>query len=136
LEGEKLKYLSETDEKLLFLDNTNVKQSEMEPYIKLAKEHGYVVVLIEPRTPWKLQVRELAAKNVHNVPFTTISRRLEQYDEILPCYFGWFVSQADCVTLHTTAKDILWKCLQITDFLQCIKVFSGDLTCTEFCFSK
>jgi 2',3'-cyclic-nucleotide 3'-phosphodiesterase len=113
---------------ILFLDNTNVTHSEVETYINLAKQYGYVVVLVEPKTPWKFEARQLAARNTHNVSFTKIRRKVEQYDEILPLYFGWFVSPADYTRLQTTAKDSLWKCLQITDFQQCIKAFSGDLT--------
>ena len=73
---------------LLFLDNTNVKHSEVEPYIKYAKQHGYVVVLVEPRTPWKRQPVELRAKSTHDVPLMTIRKRLEQYEDIVPIYFA------------------------------------------------
>lgn len=100
---------------------------EVETYINIAKQYGYVVVLVEPKTPWKFQARELSSRNKHNVPFTAIRKRIERWDEILPHYFGWFVSPADCVKLKTMAKDVLSKCLQIADFQQCIKAFSGDL---------
>ena len=100
---------------------------EVETYINIAKQYGYVVVLVEPKTPWKFQARELSSRNKHNVPFTAIRKRIEHWDEILPHYFGWFVSPADCVKLKTMAKDVLWKCLQIADFQQCINAFSGDL---------
>lgn len=126
-----------TDSQLLSLDNTNVRHDEVETYMSLAKQHGYVVVLVEPKTPWKFQARELSTRNKHNVSFVAIRRRIEQYDEILPHYFGWFVSPPDCVRLKTMAKDVLWKCLQIPDFQECIKAFSGDYflflqTCCNF----
>ena len=100
----------------------------MEPYVTFAKQYGYVVVLVEPRTPWKRQATELKAKSTHSVPLMTIRRRLEEYNEILPLYFGWFVSPGEREVLQSMAKDVLLKCLQIPDFQRCTKAFSGDLT--------
>ena len=121
---------------VFFLDNPNLKQTEVEPYTELAKYYGYVVVLVEPKTPWKFETQTLTAKNTHNVSYPKICRKVEQYEEILPHYFGWFVSPAECGRLQTMAKDALSKCLQVPDFQQCIKAFSGDLTVTAFCFSN
>ncbi len=104
---------------------------EVQTYINLAKQYGYVVVLVEPKTPWKFEARKLTAKNTHNVAYLKICRKVEQYEEILPHYFGWFVSPAECVRLQTMAKDALSKCLQVPDFKECIKAFSGDLTVTD-----
>jgi 2',3'-cyclic-nucleotide 3'-phosphodiesterase len=103
-----------------------VTRSEVQTYTNLANQYGYVVVLVEPRTPWKFQAQKLAAKNTHNVSYTKICRKVEQFDEILPHYFGWFLSPAECVGIQTMAKDVLWKCLQVPEFQQCIKTFSGD----------
>ena len=64
-----------------------MKHSEVEPYISYAKQHGYVVVLVEPRTPWKRRPIELQAKSTHGVPLMTIRKRLEQYEEIVPNVF-------------------------------------------------
>lgn len=100
----------------------------MEIYFNLAKKYSYVVVLVEPKTPWKFQARQLAAKNKHSVSYSKICMKLGQYDEVLPLYFGWFFSPDDCATLQKMAKDILWKCLQVADFQQSIMGFSGGLT--------
>ena len=104
-----------------------MKHSEVELYISYAKQHGYVVVLVEPRTPWTRRPIELQAKSPHGVPLMTIRKRLEQYEEIVPIYFAWFISPAHCEVLQTLAKDVLMKCLQLTDFQHGMKEFTGEL---------
>ena len=85
-----------------------------------------MVMLVEPKTPWKFEAGKLAAKTAHNVSYPMMCRNMEQFDEILPEYFGWFLSPAECVELQTMAKDVLRKCLEVPEFLQCIKAFSGN----------
>ena len=113
-----------------------MRYSEVEPYINIATQYGYVIVLVEPKTPWKFQAGKLSAKNKHNVSFPKICRRLEQYDDILPHYFGWFLSPGDSASLKTMAKDVLWKCLKIPEFQQCIKAFSGLQAYNSTCILK
>ena len=100
--------------------------SEVQTYANLAKQYCYVVILVEPKTPWKFEPRKLAAKNAHNVSYPKICKKVEQFDEILPHYFGWFLSPAECVRLQIMAKDVLWKCLQVPEFCQSIKAFAGN----------
>jgi hypothetical protein len=85
-----------------------------------------VAILVEPKTPWKFEAQKLAAKNTHKVSYTEICRKVEQFDEILPRYFGWFLSPGQCFAIQRTARDVLRKCLQIPEFQQCIKAFSGS----------
>ena len=88
----------------------------MQPYFNMAKKNGYIVVLTEPKTPWKLNPRELSKKNTHKVPFTYLSRKAEQFDDILPLYFGWFVSPKSCLHLRKCAEAILQSCLELEEF--------------------
>lgn len=102
--------------------------------MKIARQYDYVVVLVEPKTPWKRQAGLLVKKTPHNVPLITIRRRLEDFDEILPLYFAWFLSPEDSVKLPTLAKDILFKCLQIDEFKDFIKAFAGEFIIFLFYF--
>ena len=52
---------------IVIVDNTNVKRWEMVPYFKLADKYMYSVVLVEPRTPWRFNIDELARRNRHGV---------------------------------------------------------------------
>lgn len=50
------------------MDNTNIKSWELFPYLQIAAQYGYHVEIMEPATPWKLNVGFLAKKNQHLVP--------------------------------------------------------------------
>ena len=50
------------------VDNTGVKRWELVNYFRMAQINFYTVILLEPRTPWRFNVNQLAAKNTHGVP--------------------------------------------------------------------
>ena len=56
-----------TGTNVVIIDNTGVKRWELVAYFKLAMEFSYAVVLVEPKTPWKKQLNELAMRNIHGV---------------------------------------------------------------------
>ncbi|XP_023349258.1 NEDD4-binding protein 2-like 1 [Eurytemora carolleeae] len=91
-------------ELLVVVDNTNVKRWEMGTYFKLAEKYRYTVILAEPKTPWRYNVQELAARNSHGVSIDVLSRRVKDYERVLPRYFGWFLNLADSRDLLTTAS--------------------------------
>ncbi|XP_017049198.1 uncharacterized protein LOC108093584 [Drosophila ficusphila] len=64
----------------IFVDNTNTMVWEMQPYVKSAVRHGYVLELLEPQTSWCKSASKLAQKNVHQVPRESIQRMLERYE--------------------------------------------------------
>ncbi|CAG4930356.1 unnamed protein product [Colias eurytheme] len=63
----------------VIIDNTNIEIWEMDPYVKAAVNNGYIVTVVEPQTPWSKKVHQLVKKNVHNVPFSSIQRMLDNY---------------------------------------------------------
>jgi tRNA nucleotidyltransferase/poly(A) polymerase/predicted kinase len=63
----------------IVVDNTNVTWAEIQPYSKLAKEHGYEIAYAEPQTPWKFDVDELTKRNVHKVPREVIQRMKDKW---------------------------------------------------------
>ena len=44
----------------VIIDNTNIRADECRPYFQKASQYGYVVIIVEPRTPWKHDVNVLA----------------------------------------------------------------------------
>ena len=99
---------------------------ELKPYIQLAKQHGYIVVLVEPRTPWKLNVRELQKRNTHDVTLKKLAEKVEKFEDINPLYFGWFLSPKYCTQIKKSAVDILKSCLKIAHFRQWLAELSGN----------
>jgi NEDD4-binding protein 2 len=64
---------------LIVVDNTNVTQWEMAPYIRIAQTHGYAVRFKYPQTPWQFDPQELARRNTHGVPYEAIVRAMERW---------------------------------------------------------
>ena len=58
----------EAGERLVVVDNTGVKRWELVNYFRMAQSFDYTVILLEPRTPWRFNVNQLAIKNTHGVP--------------------------------------------------------------------
>ncbi len=76
---------------LIIVDNTNINSWEAKPYIVLAKQYGYEPRIEEPRSEHWERVKqlqkqiqelsqELAARNKHGVPASTIARMISQYN--------------------------------------------------------
>ncbi|RNA17520.1 NEDD4-binding 2-like 1 [Brachionus plicatilis] len=66
----------------IIIDNTNIKIWEFKPYVKLAVQNNYQIVIIEPRTPWHKDVSQLSLKNKHNVDATLIRRTLADFEPL------------------------------------------------------
>ncbi|CAF1427817.1 unnamed protein product [Adineta steineri] len=64
----------------IIIDNTNTTSWEIKPYVILGKEAGYDILLIEPQTPWRYKARELAKRNVHNLPLRRIKEILNRFE--------------------------------------------------------
>ncbi len=64
----------------IIIDNTNIKMWEMNDYVQMAVQHGYLVEIVEPNTSWCKSVDDLVAMNIHDVPKKTIERMLSNYE--------------------------------------------------------
>jgi hypothetical protein len=77
------------------VSNTSLTPKERKPYIDLAKEFGYEVSLELPDSPWFLDILPrlrdktftdddvwtFVRKNTHGVPFDSIKKMMERWDE-------------------------------------------------------
>lgn len=102
----------ENSETMVVIDNTNVQKWEMNFYFSLAKANKYIVVLVEPMTPWKLDPTQLAFRNSHGVSEEVLRRKVGQFKDIIPTYFALFVNVDTSLLVLETAKSILASCLQ------------------------
>lgn len=64
----------------LIVDNTNMMYWEMYYYLQVAVQYGYHIEIMEPNTPWKSSEKKLALKNIHSVPFESINRMKNKYE--------------------------------------------------------
>jgi predicted kinase len=88
------RFMSE-DIKTIVCSNTNLTPKERKPYIDLAKEYDYDVELVLPDSPWFLDVLPrlrnktftdddvwtFVRKNTHGVPFDSVKKMMERWDE-------------------------------------------------------
>lgn len=65
----------------IIIDNTNLQAWEMKPYVQLALQYGYEVTILDVGTPWKLNSKELARKNIHGVPAKKIEEMKDRYEQ-------------------------------------------------------
>ncbi len=65
------------------VDNTNIRAWELKPYVEMGMIFGYDTVLVEPESPHKWDVEELARKSQHGVPKEVIEKMLELYEKDL-----------------------------------------------------
>ena len=64
---DKARWACEAGESLVVVDNTGVRRWELVPYFRSAQSYNYTVLLVEPRTPWRFNVKQLLSKNSHGV---------------------------------------------------------------------
>jgi predicted kinase len=68
--------------KNVIVDNTNITNWQIAPYIMHAAAMGHEIEIFEVKN--KLTVKELAERNIHGVPEQSIKRMMGQYEELLP----------------------------------------------------
>ncbi|RWS29766.1 NEDD4-binding protein 2-like protein [Leptotrombidium deliense] len=64
----------------IFIDNTNLEEWEMRPYLIMGYDNGYKLCLLEPNTVWKFKTGHLARCNKHAISKDKIERMKERFD--------------------------------------------------------
>ncbi len=76
--------------KAICVDNTNILHHDYAKYIDLARNNGYVTVILQCK---KLSPEVLMARSSHNVPINSIIARCKKYVFVDPQYSGIFFSE-------------------------------------------
>lgn len=66
---------------VVICDNTNTQKWEYEPYVEIAKKHGYrvqIVVVGNPKDPE--HVKACIERNIHGVPAETIQKMADRFE--------------------------------------------------------
>lgn len=64
----------------IIVDNTHTQLWEMKAYAAIGVKYGYDLEILEPNTPWAYREKELAKRNVHDVPKSKIRHMLDRYE--------------------------------------------------------
>lgn len=103
---------------VIVIDNRCMQNWEMEFYLKLARAHKYIPVVVEPQTPWAMVLRELAVKHGHSKPGKMIPNKVKSYVPVLPVYYGWFLNEVDSEVISLVGRSWLQKALGVKEFEQ------------------
>lgn len=93
-------------------DNTNIKKFLLFQYVSIAHDTGYRVVLVEPKTSWKLSISELTRLNHHNVTEERLRELLSEFDKVFALYYGWFLSGDSSKTLKDRMLKVVRDCCE------------------------
>jgi len=118
---EKSRSAAQSGTPVVVIDNTHVQYWEMTPYFQAARANGYRVIIADPKTSWRLNAKLLAERNSHNVPQSSLEKRVRSFKKLLhvrPMYFGWFLSARDSRNILEASRRAL---AQLTE------------SCQEFC---
>lgn len=67
-------------QRLVIIDNTNVRKWEAKPYVKVAVEYGYNVAFREPPLSWVYSLDELMKRDDKKVPRKTMERMQKDWE--------------------------------------------------------
>ncbi|KAK7076085.1 hypothetical protein SK128_006482 [Halocaridina rubra] len=129
-DGEKLKEAHETCQEkareaaqnnipVIVIDNTNVRHWEYQIYLQISREYQYVALIIECKTPWCFDATQLASRNSHGIDADYLFKKVKTYQHPAPIYYGWFLNEADSITITKMARQWLERALlEVEDFFK------------------
>ncbi|XP_063281456.1 2',3'-cyclic-nucleotide 3'-phosphodiesterase [Pelobates fuscus] len=93
---------------LVILDDTHHDQERLNGLFDLANKYHFTVLILEPKTPWRLDCGQLKDRNHWKLSLEELKNlRPTLEKELVPLYFGWFVTKRDEDTLRKTSQDFL-----------------------------
>ena len=100
---------------VIVIDNTNISFWEFAPYIQIGRDEGYIPVLVETRTPWRMDANVLQDKNTHGVSKNVLQKKIDIFSSPSPLYFGWFLGNRDSKRLIDGGDKLLNLCYEKCD---------------------
>jgi NEDD4-binding protein 2 len=64
----------------IVVSNTSMTKWEVNPYLQLAKEFGYEVVVFKIKGPWNAKL--FSERNLHGVPLSVVQKQIDKYQPI------------------------------------------------------
>ncbi|XP_068923791.1 2',3'-cyclic-nucleotide 3'-phosphodiesterase isoform X2 [Petaurus breviceps papuanus] len=116
------------DMSVLVLDDTHHERERLEKIFDIADQYQYLVVLVEPKTSWRLDCNLLKEKNQWQLSADDLKKLKPGVEkDFLPLYFGWFLSKKGSESLQKAGQTFLDELSSQKAFKKEIKHFvSGD----------
>uniref|UniRef100_A0A8C5P441 2',3'-cyclic-nucleotide 3'-phosphodiesterase n=1 Tax=Jaculus jaculus TaxID=51337 RepID=A0A8C5P441_JACJA len=94
--------------RVLVLDDTNHERERLEQLFEMADQYQYQVVLVEPKTAWRLDCAQLKEKNQWQLSADDLKKLKPGLEkDFLPLFFGWFLTKKSSETLRKVGQVFL-----------------------------
>ncbi|XP_055984189.1 2',3'-cyclic-nucleotide 3'-phosphodiesterase isoform X2 [Sorex fumeus] len=94
--------------RVLVLDDTNHERERLEQLFEMADQYQYQVVLVEPKTAWRLDCAQLKEKNQWQLSVDDLKKLKPGLEkDFLPLYFGWFLTKKSSEALRKVGQAFL-----------------------------
>ncbi|XP_045155706.1 2',3'-cyclic-nucleotide 3'-phosphodiesterase isoform X1 [Echinops telfairi] len=96
------------DIRVLVLDDTHHERERLEQLFEVADQYQYQVVLVEPKTAWRLDCAQLKEKSQWKLSTDELKKLKPGLErDFLPLYFGWFLTKKSSERLHRAGQAFL-----------------------------
>ncbi|XP_036985671.2 2',3'-cyclic-nucleotide 3'-phosphodiesterase isoform X3 [Artibeus jamaicensis] len=96
------------DTRVLVLDDTNHERERLEQLFEIADQYQYQVVLVEPKTPWRLDCAQLKEKSQWPLSVDELKKLKPGLEkDFLPLFFGWFLTKKSSESLRKVGQTFL-----------------------------
>ncbi|XP_060126030.1 2',3'-cyclic-nucleotide 3'-phosphodiesterase-like [Zootoca vivipara] len=108
------------DISVLVVDDTHHERECLDQIFDIADTFRYQVIIVEPKTTWKMDCLQLKDKNQWKLSADELKKLKPSLEkDFLPLYYGWFLSKRSSENLRKTGQAFL-------DELASIKVFRKE----------
>lgn len=96
------------DVRVLVLDDTHHERERLEQLFEVADQYQYQVVLVEPKTAWRLDCAQLKEKSQWQLSADELKKLKPGLEkDFLPLFFGWFLTKKSSESLRKAGQVFL-----------------------------
>ncbi|KAM5135568.1 2',3'-cyclic-nucleotide 3'-phosphodiesterase [Mantella aurantiaca] len=93
---------------LVILDDTHHDHERLDELFDLANKYHFTVVVLEPKTPWRLDCAQLKDRNHWKLSLEELKNLRPSLERDLPpLYFGWFLAKRDEDSMRKISHEFL-----------------------------
>ncbi|KAM4034022.1 2',3'-cyclic-nucleotide 3'-phosphodiesterase isoform 1-T1 [Anomaloglossus baeobatrachus] len=113
--------------RVVILDDTHHDRERLDKLFDMANTYHFAVVVLEPKTPWRLDCAQLKDRNHWKLSLEELKNlRPTLEKELLPLYFGWFLAKRDEDFLRKTSHDFLEQLGNLKAFKKRLPAFGYE----------
>ncbi|XP_044152582.1 2',3'-cyclic-nucleotide 3'-phosphodiesterase-like [Bufo gargarizans] len=112
---------------LVILDDTHHDRERLDKLFDMANTYHFAVVVLEPKTPWRLDCAQLKDRNHWKLSLEELKNlRPTLEKDLLPLYFGWFLAKRDEDYLRKTSHEFLEQLGNLKAFKKRLQPFGYE----------